>query len=161
MAHQLRHEMVYDHSVAEVTKMLADPVFREEVCTAQGVLDRTIQIEKSSGHMDVRIEQVQPSAGVPGFAKTFVGDTTEVIQQEVWSSPTHADVEVIFPGKPSSCRGTIVITPTDGGGCLETVTVDIKVGLPLVGGKLEFLLKELMRKGLETENQTGRKWLEA
>lgn len=161
MGHQLIHVLTYDHPVEDVVAMLADPVFREEVCTAQGVLERTIQIERNNRHMDVRIEQVQPSGGVPGFARKFAGDTTTVVQQEVWSSPTRAEVEVIFPGKPGKVKGHVRVEPADSGGTTETVTLDIEVGLPLVGGKLEFLIKDLMRKALEAENQTGRKWLEA
>jgi hypothetical protein len=47
-------------------------------------------------------------------------------------------------------RGTDVV---------QTVTLDIKVGIPLVGGKLEGVVADLMGKAMAKENQVGREWL--
>ncbi len=95
---------------------------------------------------------------MPSFARKFVGDEITIVHTETWRSPTAADVVVAIPGKPGEARGTTVITPT-GAGSTVIVDLDIKVGLPLVGGKIEGLIRDLLLKALQRENTTGRTWL--
>ena len=46
-----------------------------------------------------------------------------------------------------------------GGTTTETVALDIKVGIPLVGGKIEGLISDLLLKALKAENKVGRDYL--
>ena len=46
-----------------------------------------------------------------------------------------------------------------GGSTLHVVTLDIKVGIPLVGGKIEGLVSDLLLKALKAENKVGRDYL--
>jgi hypothetical protein len=46
-----------------------------------------------------------------------------------------------------------------GGTTTETVDLEIRVGIPLVGGKVESLIADLMRKALRAENAVGRQYL--
>ena len=48
-----------------------------------------------------------------------------------------------------------------GGTTTETVDLTVKVGIPLVGGKLEGLIGDLLLKALKAENVVGRTWLAA
>ena len=41
----------------------------------------------------------------------------------------------------------------------ETVDMEIKVSIPLVGGKIESLIADLLRKALRAENAVGRRYL--
>ena len=41
----------------------------------------------------------------------------------------------------------------------ETVDLDVKVSIPLVGGKIEDLIADLLLKALKVENQVGRDYL--
>ena len=43
----------------------------------------------------------------------------------------------------------------------ETVALDVKVSIPLVGGKLETLVHDLLVKALRTENTVGTDYLAA
>ena len=47
-----------------------------------------------------------------------------------------------------------------GDGVTETVTLEITVSIPLVGGKIESLIGDKLTHSLETENSVGRTWLE-
>jgi hypothetical protein len=108
--------------------------------------------------MTVSIDQVQAAEGIPSFARKFVGDEINIVQKEAWSSPTAAAVNVEIPGKPGEIRGTVSITE-DEAGTTENVRMDVKVGIPLVGGKIEVLIAELLTKALRAENHVGRQWL--
>ncbi len=41
----------------------------------------------------------------------------------------------------------------------ETVDVEIKVNIPLVGGKIESLIADMLRKALRAEGEAGRDYL--
>ena len=155
MTHELRYPGA---TVDQVAAMLADPAFREAVCEAQRVVRSDISIEGSGAGMRVRQEQVQATSGVPGFAKKLVGETTTIVAEESWSSATAADLSIAIPGKPGDMKGTIALAE-DAEGVVETVSLAISVGIPLVGGKIEGLLADLMHSALKAENRTGTTYL--
>jgi hypothetical protein len=158
---QVSQVMRYDGATLEqVHEMLADPAFREQVCDAQGVLRRTVTIEPAgeAGAMHVTIDQVQAAKGIPGFAKKFVGDEINIVQEEHWSSAAHGDITVTIPRKPGDMSGTATLVEDDGG-VTETATMDVKVHLPFVGGKIEGLVADMLGKALRAENRTGIAWL--
>ncbi len=161
MSRTIRFEMAYDAPLDAVAAMLGDPAFREEVCRFQGVTKVDVSIEPQGtdgAAKDVRIDQWQPTAGVPSFAKKIVGDETNIVQEEHWSSATHGDITVTIPGKPGDMRGTAVLTET-ATGTLEVVELTVKVKIPVVGGKLEGLVGDLLLKALKAEYKVGRDYL--
>ena len=63
-----------------------------------------------------------------------------------------------IPGKPGEMEGTARLSES-GGATTETVDLDIKVGIPLVGGKIEGLVSDMLLKALRAENKVGRDYL--
>lgn len=159
MAKSFSHELRYDGAtIDQVAAMLADPAFREQVCDYQGVTRHDIVITPSGSGKTVKVDQVQAARGIPSFATKFVGDEINIVQEEQWSSPSEADLTVTIPGKPGDMRGTVRLVEVDGG-VTETVAVTVKVGIPLVGGKIEGLIADLLIKALKAENKVGRDYL--
>ena len=158
MSKRLVHEMTYDAPADRVLEMLADPAFREEVCDYQRVLRRTVTVETTGSGMDVVIDQFQSVKGLPSFATKLVGDEVNIVQRESWTG-TRGDIEVTIPGKPGDMKGTAVVVES-GGVTTETVDLTIKVGIPLVGGKIEGLISDLLLKALKAENKVGRAYLD-
>jgi len=159
MSKKLVHELVYDAPRADVLAMLADPAFREQVCDYQKVLRRTVTRDGDPGEGDwsITIDQVQPASGIPSFAKKFVGDEINIVQVERWSGE-QADVEVTIPGKPGEMTGSVRLAES-GGTTTETVEMTIKVNIPLVAGKIESLIADMLLKALKAENHVGTKYL--
>lgn len=157
-AMKLRHEISYDAPASDVWTMLSDPAFRQKSCDAMGVLSSTIAIEPVGQGMKVRIEQVQRTEGIPSFAKKFAGDTTQAVQVEEWSDRRNATLTVKTPGKPTEITGTLTLTE-EGGRTVETFDGECRVKVPLIGGKLEGLMSDLFRKGMDKEHQAGVAWL--
>lgn len=155
------HEMRYDGATPEqVYAMLADSSFREQVCEYQRYQTHTVTIAPEGSGMSVLIDQHRPADEVPSFARKFVGDEINIQQREHWSSPTDASLEVTIPGKPGQMKGTVHLAG-DAGGTTETVAVDVKVSIPLIGGKVEGLIADMLVKALKAENKVGRDWLAA
>lgn len=155
----LRHEMEYPgHTPEQVYAMLSDPAFREEVCERQKYPKRTVTITPSGDGMEVRVDQYRPATEVPSFARKLVGDEINILQEEQWSSPTDAALSVTIPGKPGSMIGTVALRGHDGG-TTETVAVEVKVNIPLLGGKLEDFIGGMLLRALKAENKVGVDWL--
>jgi hypothetical protein len=157
---KLKHDLTYDAPASTVAAMLADPAFREEVVEAQHVLrpDVSVTGDPAAGSGTVQVEQVQTAQGIPSFARKFVGDEIVIVQDETWTSPTGADLRVAIPGKPGKMVGTIRLTES-GDTTTETVALDITVNIPLVGGKIEDLVSDMLLKALRTEQKVGRDYL--
>ena len=154
----LRHEIVYDAPLADVFAMLSDPMFRQAAAEATGVVSAEVAITPSGEGISVRIDQVQPTEGVPGFAKRFAGETTRAVQTEEWSSPAGGTISIETPGKPTSINGTLTLTES-GGRTTETLEAEVKVKGPLMGGKLEKVMAELVAQGMDKEHGAGTAWL--
>jgi hypothetical protein len=158
MSTQFSHDLTYDAPLADVDAMLMDPSFRERACDAQGAIRKTVSITEESGGVTVVVDQVQTADGIPGFARKFVGDEINLVQTESWFDAENAKVAVVIPGKPGEMAGTINLSES-GGVTTETLKMTIKVNIPLVGGKIENLIADLLRKALKAENAAGRDYL--
>ncbi len=149
------HEIRYAAGAEAVRAMLADEAFREKVCEASGALRSSSSVRDTGDGMTVTVDRVMPADGIPSFATKFVGSEIEVKQLETWTGPTRADLEVTIPGKPGHMRGTVTLSERDGE-TVETIQGDIKVSIPIVGGKLEALIGDLLASALRSEARVGR-----
>jgi len=156
MTKTLSLDLTYDAPLAAVTAMLADPAFRERVCDAQHATSRTVTVTGIPGRVD--IEMVQPTEGVPGFAQKFVGSEVKVGQHETWTSPSAASLDIDAGVSVARITGSLSLVET-GGRTVQTVRLEIQVKIPLVGGKLESLVADLMTKAFAKEEAVGREYL--
>jgi hypothetical protein len=159
MATRLTYDLTYEAPLTDVGEMLMEPAFREQVCDAQGAIRRTVTVGPDGGGMKVVINAVQLAEGVPGFAKKFVGEEIQLVQTERWSDIETGRIEVVIPGKPGQLTGTVALREQDGT-TTQTVDLEIRVGIPLVGGKIEQLIADLLKKALRVENTVGRRYLQ-
>jgi hypothetical protein len=155
---RIEHRLRYDVPRDQVYAMLGDRDFREQVCQAMHVVRADVDIRSTADGMDVRIDMVQHTQGVPSFAKKFIGDETRIVQSESWVAGEGADLTVEIPGKPGHVTGRITLAD-DGAGTVETFVGEAKVGIPLIGGKLEGLIHGLFVDGMDTEQGVGVRWL--
>jgi carbon monoxide dehydrogenase subunit G len=156
---KFRHELQYDAPPAQVFEMLADPAFRQAACEAQEVISADVQLERDGDGFTLVIDQLQRTDDLPGFARTFAGASTQAIQRETWTSVDGGSLEIEAPGKPTKMVGTIRLEPA-GAGTTEIVELEIKVKVPLIGGKLEKLMADKVQAGMDAEHQVGRVWLD-
>ena len=153
-------DLTYDASIDAVGAMLDDPAFRESVCDAQGAITKTVSITQEGDVQKVVIDQTQPNDDIPSFARKFIGDQIQLVQTELWSDSVSADVEVVIPGKPGQMTGRATLSEADGV-TTEHIDMEIQVNIPMVGGKLEKLIADLLRKALRQEHAVGKDYLSA
>ena len=155
---KFRHELLYDASPREVFEMLADPAFREASCAAQDVISVEIELERDGDAFTLVADQVQNTNDLPSFARTFAGHTTRAVQREDWADDSGGTLRIETPGKPADIAGTITLL-ADGDGTREVVELEVKVRLPLIGGKIEKLLGDKVAAGMDAEHDAGVAWL--
>lgn len=158
MSTTVTFDMTYDAPQASVIAMLADQSFREQVCEAQHATSTTVSISGIPGTVDIAF--TQETAGVPSFAKKFVGSTITVSQHETWSTPKAATIDIDAGVPIADIKGSVALAER-GTQTVETVTLQVNVKVPLLGGKLEALVADMMRKALEKEYETGKAYLAA
>jgi Protein of unknown function (DUF2505) len=152
------HQMMYDAGPAEVRAMIVDPEFREKVCQAIGTVRHSVRVEGSGDEVGVTVDQTQSAHELPSFARKFVGNEIRIIQRETWREPTRAGLDLEIPGKPGRLTGGIVLDGDDDG-TVEELSGDLKVGIPLIGGKLEEFVGDIFAAALRIEEKVGRQWL--
>jgi uncharacterized protein YndB with AHSA1/START domain len=155
---KFRHELTYAAPPDAVFAMLADPAFREKVAAAQGVVSVDVTLTPRGEGFDLVSDQVQNTSGLPSIAKKIVGDTTRAVLTEQWPDARGGALEITAPGKPTSARGTITLLEA-AGGTSEVVELEVTVKVPLIGGKLEALMADTIRSGIEVEQTVGAAWL--
>lgn len=164
MSTTFRHVNRYPASPAEVRAMLTAAEFREEVCTSQEALDHSVEVSTTGGTTTVVVTQSQSTEGAPTAARKVVGDAVRIVQREEWVSadaePLTAGLSMEVPGKPGQLKGRISLVDQGDGTTEERFEGEVKVNIPLVGGKLEKFIADLLARGLRREGRVGVRWLE-
>ena len=141
--------------------MLADETFRQRSAVARGVLTADVSIVRSGvdgAGISVRIDQLQPTQGVPDVARRFVAPTVRIVQLEEWSDDRGGTVVVEVPGLPVTVTGTVRLE-TEAGRTHQRLEAEVDVRVPLVGQRLAGFLGGLIAAGMDTEQQVGEAWL--
>lgn len=132
----------YDADVESVYALVSDPEFLVRKYVAEGATE--IQVDSDRRESGPRVvSRRKVTIDLPGFAKKVLAPTNCVIQTDEWSPPDAegrrvCSYTVQVQGVPSRIDGTVTLTP-DGGGTRQDVVAEVKVSIPLVGGKLEKL----------------------
>jgi len=156
MTKNLALDLTYDAPLATVAAMLADPAFRERVCDAQHATSRTVTVTGVPGQIDVTM--TQPTQGVPGFAQKFVGSEVRINRHEDWTSPSAATLTIDAGVPAARIGGTLTLAERDGS-TVQSFNLAIDVKIPLVGGRLESLVADLMSQAFDKEQSIGRDYL--
>lgn len=156
---RIQEDLRYDGAtVGDVFEMLGTKEFREAVCDYQRVLHRTVTVNRAGETMSASIDQGHGTDRLPGFARKIVGEHINIVQTESWTDGANGQITVTVPGKPGEMTGTAVLV-ADADGVTEKVDMTVTVRLPLIGGKVEGLIADMLGKALRAEHAVGVRWL--
>jgi uncharacterized protein YndB with AHSA1/START domain len=131
----------YDSDVETVYALITDPDFITRKYDALGGRNIAVDRTDSDDGGCVVVTKRTMTIDLPGFAKKVLSPNNTAVQTETWE-PAAADgsrtgrYKVEFQGVPSSVSGTLVLSD-DGGRVKQLIEADVKVSVPLLGGKLE------------------------
>jgi hypothetical protein len=154
---KFRHENHYDASVEDVVAMQTDQAYRASLRSRTRSAGHEVTVTEEGGTTVVLVDQRLKTEGIPSFAQKLVGDTIHLKQREEWTG-NRATFELTIPGKPGHLRGTVTVEP-DGEGAVERLDGEAKASIPLVGGKIEKLLVDLVSASLDRSQARAAAWL--
>jgi hypothetical protein len=159
---ELKMSASYDATPEEVFAIVSDATFREQACEKTKALSYDVKVSQSGGDTVVRVEREMPAENIPDIARKFVGSTLTVVQTETWHAANadgsrNADVKGEISNTPVTLKGTAKIA-SDGSQTLQSIDLDVKVNVPLIGKKMEPFVVDAIRSGLQKEHDLGRDW---
>jgi hypothetical protein len=155
----------YDAAPDAVFAMLCSPEFlRAKFEATEALAYEIVECAETSdgGFRIVTTRTVQ--AEIPGFAKRFFKPENAMTQTEDWGPAADGAREGTWTIEPHgvpvsvSTSGTTRLEPAEAG-AVQHITATIKVGVPLVGGRLERFVYDQAKKTMDLEHAFGRKWL--
>ena len=120
--------------------------------------------ERGDGGVLVEVSRELP-AGVPGFLEKFLPKDGRIRETFDWQAPAgdgtrRGTWRVDIAGAPAKLGGTMRLEPT-GTGSRYTIEGDVKVSVPLIGGKAESFIGEMVVKLAAKEGELLRDTLNA
>ena len=165
MAKDFAAEQQFAASPEEVFAMLSDPDYLTVLLERTGGRDVTVSSEPTAdGGAELGLGRLLP-AKVPSFAKPFLGETIEVDERHTWG-PADDDgaregtFTATFGGAPASVQGTLRLEPDGEGGTRRVIQGKAKASVPLVGGKVEDLVRDQLMRLVRKEQEVAGHWLE-
>jgi hypothetical protein len=152
----------YSATPDQMIAMMSDPDYLTAKYTELG--DVTFNVETQTATADSLELKVSRSvnADLPGALKKIMGDTNDLVQSESWSTggtTKTADVVIDAPGKPINISGTYKVVPVGDTDCDYVVDFKISASIPLVGGKIEKMVKAENAAMLPREKAFNDKWI--
>ncbi|MGH2756760.1 MAG: DUF2505 domain-containing protein [Actinomycetota bacterium] len=161
MKFELSH--AFDPDPQVVARALLDPDFQASLKGVGSLKERSVllQQEETGGRVMRRVRCVL-DIDISGPARRFLGDKPPSwIQEEHWDPATARWDWVIQPEVARellSASGHTVLS-NDGGGTLRTVVGDVRVHVPIYGGRVEKWLVEGITRAYDEEAERLRMWM--
>ena len=135
--------------VERVHGVLAGPGWADRRAAALGDGSRVVERqERADGGVRLVMSRELPAGG-PGFLQRFLPPDRRVVQTDDWGPPQdggrRGTWQVAIPGVPARLEGTMALEPT-ATGSRHVVDGTITVPVPLVGGKAEAFIAEMVDK---------------
>jgi Protein of unknown function (DUF2505) len=160
MARRIEHQTTSTWPVQDVFKALVDETYlRDRLAVLGGTDARLVSFSAADGKTSYQLKQGVSAEHLPSVAKSLLGGDLVIHRAEVWTEAgTTGTVEVTLNGVPGRLDGTIVLAD-HASGSKTTLTGQVKVSIPLMGGKLETMIAEQVTELLDKENEFTTEWL--
>lgn len=159
------HAMIYEASAGRVYAMLTDPAFQAK--RAQAGQPEHAEASVVAGPGDGASIDVtrRMAVDLPGFIAKLAGGKVTLHEVQVWrdsggsSDPVRdGTIKATMAGQPGGVVGTLRIDEA-GGSTTVSLDAEISVKVPLVGGRIERFVAEMLDRLLAYEETLGREWL--
>lgn len=149
------HRAEYPATADEVWAVMSSQDFQDAKCEATTTGNWTSNVSTQGDQTRITSERVLPTDDLPDIAKTFVGASLTIAEVQTWGAPAPdgtrtADIQVQIKGAPMTLRGTVRLSP-NGSGSVQTIDGEVKVSVPLIGGKLEKAASDPLMFAARTE----------
>ncbi|MFI9813085.1 DUF2505 domain-containing protein [Saccharothrix variisporea] len=161
MARRIEHLTTSRWPAADVYSALVDETYlRDRLDVLGGTGAALIAFDKADGTTSYQLKQGVPADKLPSMARSVLGGDLIIDRAESWTEAGYTGtVEVTLNGVPGRLDGTFTVADAAGGGSELTLVGQVKVSIPLMGGKLESLIVEQVALLLDKESEFTAEWL--
>lgn len=154
---------VFDAPIEQVWAMFTDEA--AHVAKFEFMGHRNIEVkecEKTDDSLRIVVSR-DVSVDLPSFAKRVLKPTNTVVSTDLWKDNGDGTYGGTFSadakGAPIDVKGTTRIEPTADGKTKYTVVTDLRVNVPLIGGKITNFAKGNVEQQMKDEFACGDSWL--
>ncbi len=154
---------VFDAPIEKVWAMFTDQashIAKFESMGHRNIDVRTCEVDDAGLRLVIAREV---TVDLPSFAKKVLKPTNTVVSTDIWKDNGDGTYGGTFTadakGAPIDVHGTTRIEPTADGKTKYTVTTDVKVNVPLIGGKISNFAKGNIEQQMRDEFACGDRWL--
>jgi hypothetical protein len=158
MPSRFEHRASFSAPAATVRATLTDRAFLEERLRELGGTGAALTEHRRDGdEVLLRLRQGVPAERLPAMAKAILKGDLVVEREERWG-PDGGSGRATIVGVPGEIASRSRLTDSADGSEL-VITAEVRVAIPLVGGKLEGVIAEQVGRLLTAESEFTGKWL--
>ncbi|MCG8925604.1 DUF2505 domain-containing protein [Lentzea sp. CC55] len=158
MARRIEHHTTSPHSAEKVFGAMVDEThLRDRLAAIGGSNAELVTFSSTGGKTTYQLKQGVPAEHLPSAVKAALGGDLVIQRTETWAAGA-GTVEVAVGSVPGRLEGAFTVLD-NGSGSKTTLTGEVRVGIPLLGGKLEKLIAEQVAVLLDKESEFTSEWL--
>lgn len=153
----------FDIDPASYWKLFLSPEFNRDLFAELKMKSYQVLEERDDGKHFHRVQKVDPSTPIPSFLQSMVKSAgyTETDDLDWGSQVMHIKIEPDMFKDRFHMGGQYVVTPLDGGQrCRREFKGEVKVSIPLIGGRVERFTMEQLRDSYEQAARVTRRWID-
>lgn len=156
MARSLQHSAEFAHPVEKVLAAIAgEETLRERLAAIGGQDAALVSHEKSASGTTYTLRQGIPAEKLPGVVRKLHSGDLIVNREQTWRPQADGTVSGSGTAQVSGVPGSITVDTTlspAGDGTKLQVSGQVKVSIPLIGGKVESTIAEQVVRLLRHED---------
>lgn len=160
MRFEFRH--AFDCSAEALWEILMDETYQAEAMEASNSTREVLE-DRSDFGRHVRRVRVFPNRELPpAMARALQTDRLSYVQEQRWKEGQRSMTWVVIPDVFASrvtCKGDYVIADRGPGRCERLITGELRVGVPVVGGRMEQRTLQDLEKSYEATAVLLKRWV--
>lgn len=161
MARRIEHRSDFGHPADRVHAAMTDEsCLRERLAAIGGRHSELVSYASNGSTTKVVMRQGIDPEYLPSVVRRVAPDGVTIERTETWDDGRSGAIHAAVHGMPGSFNGRTTLADTAGGSEL-VLQGDIRVSVPLIGGKIESVIAEQLGRLLRTEAKFTNRWLES
>ncbi|MBN4928400.1 DUF2505 domain-containing protein [Hoyosella rhizosphaerae] len=162
MARRTEYKKELSCTAEQVYKALSSRQYWDDrIADIGGTNASVVSFNASDNGIEVELQQFIKREKLPSVAQAVIKNDMTIIRKDTWgpfNGSATGDFFGTMKGGPGDIKGPRTITAS-GDGCVISATVEARVSVPIVGGKLEKLLLQNVESLFSDEDDYTAKWV--
>jgi Protein of unknown function (DUF2505) len=164
MSRQIDYRSTYPHPADEVYATMVDPDYlRARLERIGGARASLLEHSADVGGARYRLRHGLDAKDLPSVVRTVLPGDITIERNERWTRQDSGrylgEFDVAIPGAPGSAGGAMRLRDLPDGGSELSVRADVRIAVPLIGGKIEGVVGEQVQGLLAAEAAFTHEWL--